>query len=49
MKVESIPECSLTFDLHKAVIGLENLCPFFIVAVLHMMYCICFIEFVCLI
>ena len=45
MKVESIAECSLgafcnTFDLHKAIIGLENqFSVFFRVAVLHRFYC----------
>ena len=39
MKVESIAECN-TFDLHQAIIGLENhLLVFLRVAVLHRVYC----------
>ena len=43
MKVESFAECSPffnTFDLHKAIIGLENQFSVFLrVAVLHRFYC----------
>ena len=40
MKVESIAKCSLnTFDLHKAIIGLENQFWFLGVAVLDKSYC----------
>ena len=36
MKVESIVECCNTFDLHEAIIGLENQFSVFLrVAVLH--------------
>ena len=30
MKVKSIAECCNTFDLHKAIIGLENQFPVFL-------------------
>ena len=42
MKAESIAECSFcnTFDLYKAIIGIENrLVVFLRVAVLHRFYC----------
>ena len=45
MKVESIAECSLgafcnTFDLHQAIIGLENQFVVFLrVALVHRFYC----------
>ena len=39
MKVDSIAECN-TFDLHLAIIGLENqFSDFLRVAVLHRFYC----------
>ena len=47
MKVGSIAECSLgafcnTFDLHLAIIGLENQFSVFLrFAVLHRFYCMC--------
>ena len=52
MKVKSIAECSLgafcnTFDLHLAIIGLENqVFVFFRVAILHRLHCISEVTFV---
>ena len=42
MKVKSIAECSNTFDLHYAIIGLQKqFLALFRVAVLHRFYCTC--------
>ena len=41
IKVGSIAECCNIFDLHLAIIGLENdLLVFLRVAILHRLYCI---------